>query len=469
MTAVAAEPTIFNRVVANDVCVGCGVCAGVAPPDTLRMRQRASGSYLPQEVSPGATRGLERRLLRACPFWDQEDDEDTLARADYRRQEGIRHRSELGYYLRCFAGRVADPDRHDRATSGGLGSWLARKLLREGKVDRVISVQAHPGEKPVFRYGISRTLEDLDQVAKSAYHPVEVSAVLREALAQPGRYLFVGLPCSVKAVKLAMREEPLLRTRIEYTVSLVCGHLKNRYFLDYLARCCGVEEDRVEMADFRKQIPGNPANRFAFGVQVRHGDDVKWHTIPMREVMGGDWGMGFFMHGACDVCDDVFGETADAAVGDVWLPEHIRDERGTSLVVCRRAEILRLIEDANAAGEVALEELPVDAAVRSQSAALRHRRDALPYRLRLYRKRGLWRPRKRFAGLATQLSLFRKCVVLLRDKLQRQSTRAFALQKPKPGLRAFRRRMLPWVFLYRLLYRLRSVYRRCARIYSRAN
>ena len=43
------------------------------------------------------------------------------------------------------------------------------------------------------------------------------------------------------------------------------------------------------------------------------------------------WHYQYFKHNACNFCDDVFGETADITFMDAWLPEYVRDYKGTSL------------------------------------------------------------------------------------------------------------------------------------------
>jgi hypothetical protein len=105
------------------------------------------------------------------------------------------------------------------------------------------------------------------------------------------------------------------------------------------------------------------------------------------------WQSGAFTPRPCFFCDDVFAETADLVAMDAWIPPYINDWRGTTLIVARSREAMRLVEGVADDGLAA----PVDtAAVRqSQSGVIQEKRDVLAYRLRRARRRGVLVPQKR--------------------------------------------------------------------------
>ena len=117
-------------------------------------------------------------------------------------------------------------------------NWLCGTMLRKGIVDGIIHVTpvATEGHSPLlFNYSISRSLEDLKGGAKSKYYPIQLSAVLDEVKNSSGKYVLVGLPCFIKAVRRLARIDPVINKRIPYMIGLICGHLKSRFFAELLA------------------------------------------------------------------------------------------------------------------------------------------------------------------------------------------------------------------------------------------
>src|SRR3546814_17649672 len=79
----------------------------------------------------------------------------------------------------------------------------------------------------LFRYQISRTAEEIRRGAKSRYYPIELSAVIDQIRAVPGRYAVIGIPCFIKAIHLLRAKDAVLRDRIAFTLGLYCGHMKS--------------------------------------------------------------------------------------------------------------------------------------------------------------------------------------------------------------------------------------------------
>lgn len=458
--------SVLDPVVSEGLCVGCGICAGVAPAH-LTMQVDEFGAYTPAPLTaaPGATDQWGPASLRVCPFGDRDENEDTLAEAAFGAQTGVRRHPEIGTYLASFAAHVSDEDVRMRSSSGGLISWILTDLLRSGEVDGVICVAQTGSRDAQYEYEIIREVEDLERCRKSRYHPVELSRILPQLRDTPGRFAFVGLPCFVKGLHYAMMEAPELKAKIACTVGLFCGHLKTRQFLWYLARCCGVREDEIVSADFRKKVPGYPANTYAFEVTYRRDGRTDVRHVLMRDVYAGSWGLNLFMLDACNCCDDVLAETADISVGDAWLPQYVPDHRGESVVVCRRQALLDRVRDGAARGEIELTELTEDQVTRSQASGLRHRRPGLSYRLHLARQRGQWRPRKRVPPDPRQLTQFQRLVQRVRLRLKDVSKRAYRDTQTKghSGIDYFVRRMRPWVKLHNGLYFIRAMGGRVAR------
>ena len=449
-------PGVLDHIVPHGLCVGCGMCAGLLPT-RLEMQLDEYGAYLPVKKNADLNPIEQALSLRVCPFSDQQHNEDTIAVTLYGQLANIKHRSETGYYLECFAGHVTDEKTRLASSSGGLITRLLRDLLTSGTVDAVACVGQSDTADALFNYQIIENADDLARCRKSKYYPVEVSAVIPRIRNYTGRVCFVGLPCFVKAIRLAMLEDAALRERIIYTVGLFCGHLKTRQYLYYLSRCCGVHEDDIITTDFRKKVAGRPAIQYAFEVITKeHGREVR-REIPMKNVFASNWSLTAFMHAACDWCDDVLAETADVAVGDAWLPEFTNDYRGTSLVICRRPDLLKMLMAGAERSELAIKPLPVEDIIRSQVGGLRHRRQGLSYRLYLAQNRGQRTPRKRVPPERNALPLFGRVIQRLRLRIKDLSREAFLQQQRTTGINHFVAQMRPWVLLHNSLYRTRQI------------
>lgn len=412
-----------REIIRSGLCIGCGACVAQANDSSATMRFDADGQLRPH----GRTLGNNDsdRFARTCPFSPFAADEDSLA-AELFPRVAQQDRS-AGRVLQAYVGFAAEQDFRDNGSSGGMTTWVASELLRRGWVDAVAHVHATDDPQQdgrFFRYRLSRNDDELREGAKSRYYPVEMSEVLRTMQAEAGRYAVVGIPCFIKAVQLMRREHPILRERIRYTLGLFCGHMKSARFVESLAWQMGVALCDVARVDFRRKIPGRPANWYNATLTLRDGSTVSkdwWHLAD------GDWGAGFFMDAACNFCDDVTAETADVSFGDAWVEPYSSDWKGTNVVVVRSAEIAELISDAIDDGRLALDRVDADFVARTQAAGLRQRREGLAYRLA--RRRSFLQPRKRIAADARAVSARRKLIYRMRAAISAWSHRVFRLAR----------------------------------------
>jgi coenzyme F420-reducing hydrogenase beta subunit len=379
---------------------------------------------------------------RVCPFSDQALSEDALAAGtlrDCRIKDG-----KLGYYLSAYAGYVRDGQFRTQGSSGGLVSWIACELLQRGLADAVLHVkQGSGGGQPLFCYGISRNRAEVMAGAKSKYYPVELSKVLNHVRASPGRYVIVGVPCFIKAVRLLASQEAVFQNRIKFYVGIFCGHLKSTAFAEMCAWQCGVAPSELQAIDFRTKRPGHRASDYAVTVTGRRGGRMVTVTKPIAELFGSNWGFGLFKYKACDFCDDVVAETADISFGDAWLPEYESDSQGTNAVVVRSRLLDSILAEAKQAGRVHLEPLSAQRVVESQAAGFRHRGDGLAYRLALEDALARWHPNKRVASSSVHLSEKLRRIHDLRQELREASHVAFARARQAADFNEFLKVMRP--------------------------
>lgn len=441
-------PLPVEQVIQSGCCSGCGACAYA---HGMPMQLNQYGEYLPiielarAEEAPPIPPRLNNEV---CPFLCPELNEDSLA-ATYFAQH-CSHDSRIGYHAGIFAGHVNEGDFRARGTSGGFGTWMGVELLRSGLIDGVIHVQAvsrQGPEDPFFRYGISRTPEQIALHSKSRYHVVEMSGVMSEVRSVAGRYLFVGVPCMCKAVRRLQRLDPIVAERVPFVMSLVCGHLKSVHWTLSLAWAAGVPPAKASAFTYRKKAPTIPANHYVYESQS-DGPPPAVVTEDANLVTGGKWNTCAMMLEACDYCDDVVGETADISVGDAWLEPYVRDTRGTNMLIVRNQLILDTIQTAAREGRVTIASISADQAAAAQAGGLRHRREGLAFRLAEAVRRGRWVPAKRVAP-SDAIPEERKAIYRARMEYAAASKSAFRKALDARDYRIFVRAMQPYEARFR--------------------
>ncbi|MBU7583283.1 MAG: Coenzyme F420 hydrogenase/dehydrogenase, beta subunit C-terminal domain [Nostoc sp. TH1S01] len=443
---------LFETVVDGGYCIGCGACAAVVD-SPIKMKLDEYGKLYATLNEPVDKTSNQTSLGTVCPFSNEGLNEDQLAEEIFGKD--CQYHNQIGYYLTTYAGFVNEGDFRKRGSSGGMGNWIVTQLLSEGLVDGVIHVKPctpSPTDPRLFKYQISKTIEEVRNGAKSRYYPIEISEVIQMLREQPGRYVIVGVPCFIKAIRLLMKQDPIISERIKFCVGLICGHLKSIHFAEMFAWQCGIEPGQLLEFDFRKKLPDRVASQYAIKAVGWQDGQVIERISPVRDLYGWDWGQGFFKYKACDYCDDVVAETADIVVGDAWLPQYVGDSQGTNVVVVRNSILHNLIEQGITTGKLKLDHIDADEVARSQSSGLNHRREGLAYRLYLSDQKGEWRPPKRVQPQINHLSKQLQKRQYLRIQLAEQSHIAFKQAIDAKRFYIFVQRMSLLVLQYQRTY-----------------
>jgi coenzyme F420-reducing hydrogenase beta subunit len=401
---------IFDAVVKQDLCVGCGACLYSSTKNNLGMKWNKEGFLNPNQDIPEL---LSEDNLKVCPFNPFPDKEVRTENeiADLFLKDTPNRHQKVGHYYNTYVG-YSNKYRLT-SSSGGMATYLIDELLNKKIVDAVLTVKE--GENSFYEYSIVRSTDEIISTSKTRYFPVTLATVLEQLKNSNERFAVVGIACFIKSVRLLQIYHPELKERIKFTIGIICGGIKSRFFAEYLAGKAGVANNHFTQPQFRIKDHQSRASDYSFGCKDEEG---ALHTIKMRKV-GDMWGSGIFKNNACDYCDDVTTELADISLGDAWLNPYNQDGKGTNVMVTRSKLSEELINEGITMKELTVEHLDFNQFLSSQQGSFNHRQKALGYRIRLAKKKGLLIPPKRHDQ--EKISLDFKLVQKQRMEVRKQS------------------------------------------------
>jgi len=403
-------PNVISTIVKNDLCIGCGVCASICPDHSLEMEFNHFGEYNPIEEKECVKEcGL---CLKVCPFADGNDNEDSIGKSLFGCIPDISHHPETGYYLDCFVGYARET--RECGSSGGIATWLLSNLLKKGIVDYVIAVVPNKDPEKLFKYAILPDPKSVQDSAGSAYYPVELSEVLRKIQENSGKCAIIGLPCYIKALKLASQKNKKLKEKISVTVGLVCGQLKSKHYTDYISSLSGVCPP-LQNVYYRGKSKEEPAYNYYFSCMNKKGNAGK---IFFDEGVAVAWTNRWFTQNACNYCDDVFAECADVTLMDAWLPEYFTDYRGMNLILVRSTIVKEIFNDGIKTNKIFIKSVQVQDLIRSQEGVIQIKKEHLAYRLFLDQQKKIQSPIKRIAPKNIWWNPFLRIEVELKEHMR---------------------------------------------------
>jgi len=319
----------LREVVANGLCIGCGLCEAMAGPDRVRMTMTAEGRLRP--VLSKLPAELEARILDICPGAHAEAVADPEATIDPI-WGGLRD------VTMAWAG---DPEIRYRAATGGVLTGLASHLLESGEAAFVLHVKPDPDAPVRSVWTLSETRDDLLDGTASRYGPAAPLAGLEVALAREQPFALVAKPCDIAAVRRLAKRDPRVDRYCAAMLTLICGGASElTKSLDVLGEE-GIAEAEVSL--FRYRGYGNPGPT---RIETRDGRAIERSYQEM-------WGdaAGWKLQGRCRICPDAIGEAADIVSGDAWPgAEPEGEDEGFNVVLARTGRGEALLDAAVASG-----------------------------------------------------------------------------------------------------------------------
>lgn len=376
MTAIGS-PTV-SRVLAGQLCTGCGLCAGVAG-DAIAMETVAPGYSRPLQQGPVSAQ-TERAIAQSCPG------------AVVAPWQAAPHRHPYwGPYHRVLTSHATDTAVRYAGSSGGAITALAIHALRTGMVDRVVHVMADPDRPTRNLTTVSDTADAVLAGAGSRYAASSPLAGIDRLLSDGTRFAFIGKPCDVSALRQLATVDPRVDALVPVMLAFFCAGLPSHAGADRIIRDMGLEPD--EVVSFRYRGNGWPGLTRAetadgrFG-EMRYADS--WGGQLSREVQF-----------RCKICPDAVGGVADVAAADAWYGgdsgyPQFEEQDGRSLTLTRTLRGEALLEAAVAAGDMVITPLAIEEIDLMQPAQARRKRMVAA---RLAACAATLQPRPRMQGL----------------------------------------------------------------------
>jgi len=321
-----------------DRCTGCFGCQTACHQGAIHLALDAEGFYKPVVNRDACNHcGL---CQRRCPVLA--NDAGRLPAAKWPEPK-------------AFAAWSQDEPLRLASSSGGLFSELARPMIEVGGA----VAGCVWGADWTPQHLLARTWPDVEKMRGSKYVPSQVGDAYAEVVEHlresSGPVLFVGTPCQVAALDLALNREQHERVLL---VDLICA---------------GVPSLRVFHSYLRELFRGEPVvsymfreKSFGWGASSVRAESAsrRCHHLPVWRdpFFAGSQVHRLYMMTSCHAC--MFARlprAGDITLGDFWgCPEQWNDQRGVSVALANTPAGLRALEALARSGRIVLEpaELP---------------------------------------------------------------------------------------------------------------
>ena len=244
-----------------------------------------------------------------------------------------------------------------QSASGGFVTTFAKELLSNKIIDCVFHGERILSETNQEHYKscISYTIEEIDKRRSSIYGPIKFNETIKELFNKNLKVLAIGVPCVISGLKTIFKNDKRLKDIKLFTIALVCSHNVSGQFTDFIAQYYGIPENTKYYANFRgKNLSMKNHNSFRLLLLDKTGKKL---LDKDRKIFNPLWRNYYFALDACNYCMDIWGKNADISTKDCWESEGEKDQYGSSLVIFRNKELLKIFLNMN---EFEISRVPFD-------------------------------------------------------------------------------------------------------------
>lgn len=307
-------------------CVGCGLCQACSKAEII---VDDKGFYKPLT-------GDQKWLKGICPIGN-------LPLEEYY-HSSIWGRKEAVYY-----GWSNNDSLRERASSGGILSEIAIFLLASQVIDGVIHVCANSDKPTENVTTLSYSIDEVINKCGSRYsisHPLNIL----HKLDNTKRYVFIGKPCDVIALRNYQKLNPDNKRIIPILLSFFCMGQPSKIAQIKLLKALNTDDNNCQQLIYR----GNGWPGYATAVNKDGSFEKLDYNSSWGKILGRD------LMPACKLCLDGIGEAADISCGDAWyLTEKgtpdFSEHEGRNVVFARTKMGLDILSQMKKANVITLE------------------------------------------------------------------------------------------------------------------
>jgi coenzyme F420 hydrogenase subunit beta len=332
-------PLTLDEIVANGLCIGCGLCRSIVGEGRVDLVMTPEG-----RERPLARRALDEdelaRINAVCPG-------TRIGGADPAQQGEAATSDTVWGSAECLSiGYAGDPAARFRGSTGGVLTALGQFLLSSGRVKFILHVGAAKSAPMRSERRLSFDDAAVLEGAGSRYGPAAPLVDFTQILDRGEPFALIAKPCDVTAVRNLARLDPRVDRWMRYALAFVCGGASDLAKSEEVLERFDVDE--AELALFRYRGYGNPGptrietrdgRAFELTYQQLWEDEAKWMIQPR-----------------CKICPDAIGIGADIAASDVWPGGGPSGEdEGFNGILVRTRRGRELYDAAIAAGALVIE------------------------------------------------------------------------------------------------------------------
>jgi coenzyme F420 hydrogenase subunit beta len=329
------KPRSLEDVVGCGLCTGCGLCeslGGTELPMVLTEQGNLRPS-LPERLDPA----LEKSILDSCPGLNQigpTGPADPL----------------WGPSAGTFLGHSVDPNVRHIGSSGGATTAAALYLLETGAADAVLHVSPDPEWPMRSSAKVSRTRQDVLEGVGARYGPAAPLKQLHGLLRSGKRFVVVGKPCDIAAIRNLARHDPRVDAQLVAAISFFCAGLPSHEVSQNIISKYGLAEQDVSLLRYRGYGCPGPT-------RVETYDERSFEQT-YNETWANELNQGIQFR--CKICPDSTGEQADLVCCDAWEGGEgypLGNGEGFNAIIARTEVGRRILDAMRESGAMAVEPL----------------------------------------------------------------------------------------------------------------
>ena len=319
----------ISAVVENNLCVSCGICAGVCPQKCIESHYN-KGSYLPKiDDSKCINCGICYKL---CP--GKFSDYLNLYKIT---KKNLPQNIFFGNFKKCLTAQTKNKNILEFSGSGGIVTTLIMKLLKDGDYKFAFLVDTYNHDEEIFSKKYSAEMNFIN-TPRSRYLTVNHKNAVSYIIKNPHeKIILVGTSCFIQGVQNVIEHFNLNRENY-LLLGLFCDKTMNYHVWNHFKIICGNKNPLKNLYFRHKAAGGYPGNvllectnkTFALPRQIR---------MQMKD---------FFCLERCLYCLDKLNQFADISFGDNYTNvQPSNAEKGSSNIIIRTERGLKIFNQYN--------------------------------------------------------------------------------------------------------------------------